>query len=487
METGAGTYVGNSGTGELVDIEYDPKANSLWGISTKNFYEIDMTTGAATLIGSMGNPSLMISIAADMKGNVWGLELNFASGMFYEIDTTTGAATLVGNIGVSTNYGGRIEYDKNTDIMWYFGFNYGTYQGELWIIDVTTGVRTFVGTLPGYFPTSCMAIPYSYVLRPSKYVPLGSENIDVIVENIGTFPELDLTCYAEIYEFITNCTNGTLVYEDNISDIDLDVPLGGNETLNFDDYNFAVEGAYCLFLNLPDDDDDYTKNNEFVLGIGADGTPPNSTYYLDPPAPDGENGWYVSDVEVTICATDPEIGCGHPGSGVKGLYIRTGGGSWQFFPGDCITFIIDTDSGAPPIEYYAIDNVGNEESINSFTIDMDQTVPDIEEVTWEAFQDPPIYGLWYVTFTCDATDATSGMDRVEMFINDGFCEEIVGGGPTYEFTIEWSSILETVTFWFYHYDVAGNVIADDLPGDEPQSHANYQQQSNPISRPRTTH
>jgi len=44
------TLVGNSGTGELVDISYDLSCDTMWGISTTNFYEIDMNTGAGTLI-----------------------------------------------------------------------------------------------------------------------------------------------------------------------------------------------------------------------------------------------------------------------------------------------------------------------------------------------------------------------------------------------------------------------------------------------------
>ena len=214
-----------------------------------------------------------------------------------------------------------------------------------------------------------------------------------------------------------------------------------------------------------------------------DDTPPVSMHTLVPAAPDGDNGWYVSDVEVTVDAADPSIGCDVAGSGVKEINYKIGSGSWQTIAGDHGTFTIDTDDENLAIEYYSVDNVGNEEAHNSFQIDMDQTVADIEEVTWEAFQDPPVYGLWYVTFTCDAVDATSGMDRVEMFINDGFHEEVVGVGPTYEFTIEWSAAFESVTFYWYHYDVAGNVIVEDMPGSDPESYANYQQQqSNPISK-----
>jgi hypothetical protein len=65
------------------------------------------------------------------------------------------------------------------------------------------------------------------------YVPLGTKNIDGIASNAGTFSENDITCYAKIYEFYSDCENGTLVYENNITDIDILEPLTGTELLNF--------------------------------------------------------------------------------------------------------------------------------------------------------------------------------------------------------------------------------------------------------------
>jgi len=312
---------------------------------------------------------------------------------------------------------------------------------------------------------------------PSVYVALGTQNIDAIVENIGTFPELDLTCSAEIYEYITNCTVGTLDYEDMITDIDLEEPLGGAEALSYDSYDFAFEGVYELIFNLSAENDDYPKNNVRTLMIGADDTPPVSDHTINPATPDGDNGWYVNDVEVTLTAVDPGIGCEQPGSDVKEIKYKVGDGSWQSIPGGMGTFVIDVDADDLLIQYYAIDNVGKVESTNSFTIDMDQTIPDIAEVTWEAFQDPPITGLWYVTFTCDATDETSIMDRVEFFINDGEHEIVVDVGPIYTFTIEWSEAFKKHTFWFYHYDTAGNMIEDNVLGEGIDSLAYYQQQS----------
>ncbi len=287
------------------------------------------------------------------------------------------------------------------------------------------------------------------------YITPGIKDIDVLVSNRGTFPEFDLSCNAKIYEYITNCTYRTLVYEDNISDIDLEEPLGGSEELYFNDFNFSLEGLYRLFLNLKDDNDDNPKNNKYVLRIGVDDTPPSSYHTLDPPEPDGDNGWYKNFPSVTIYAKDPRIPCGYDGSGVAYIEVRIDGGSWtSFLPGEC-TFIFGDDGDNVYIEYRAVDNVGNYEEINSFTIDIDQTTPVASEISWDAYKKG---GFWYVDLTAHATDEISLMNRVEFFINDGLQEIIEGRGPDYVFTIQWSLDFPKHSFFFYHYDDAGNVI-----------------------------
>ncbi len=138
-----------------------------------------------------------------------------------------------------------------------------------------------------------------------------------------------------------------------------------------------------------------------------DTTPPVTTCALDPPEPDGDNGWYVNDVNVTLNATDDM-------SGVKEIKYRVGSGSWQTITGDNGSFIVDEDGNDIPIEYYAIDNAGNEETHQIVKIDKDQTKPDIA-LTLETYKEN---GIWYILFTATCNDATSGMDRVEFYMDD---------------------------------------------------------------------
>jgi hypothetical protein len=212
------------------------------------------------------------------------------------------------------------------------------------------------------------------ITSPEEYIQPGTQYIDVIVENNGTFPEYGLTCYAEIWEYISDPENGSLVYEDEITDIDLE-PLGGTELLNFKDFTFAYEGIYCLYIDLPLEIDDFPENNQRELVIGIDDTKPVSSHILNPPEPDGENGWYVNDLEVTLTASDPRSN--DVSSGVDMIKYKVGGGSEQTIIGSTGSFLITQkhDGHDILVEYWAVDNVGNTESKHSFTVDMDQTPP----------------------------------------------------------------------------------------------------------------
>jgi len=157
-----------------------------------------------------------------------------------------------------------------------------------------------------------------------------------------------------------------------------------------------------------------------VLNSNDDITPPITTHTLDPPTPDGDNGWYVSDVIVTLNATDDM-------SGVKEIKYKVDGGATQTIIGDNGTFIVNSDKDNLPIEYWAIDNADNYESHHIFTIDMDQTDPFID-LTFEII-DKGNYAVF--VFTANATDSTSKIDRVEYYINDVLQETVTGPGPEY--------------------------------------------------------
>ena len=185
--------------------------------------------------------------------------------------------------------------------------------------------------------------------------------------------------------------------------------------------------------------------NDITISILDDTTPPVTAHSLNPPEPDGLNGWYVSDVNVTLTATDDM-------SGVKEIKYNVDGGPTHTINGDIGTFTLtqEDDSWDLQVEYWAIDNIGNEETPNIFYIDIDQTKPTIDLV-FEVVGGNPNEG-WEFLFTATACDTTSGMERVEFYDEEGLQDTVYGLGPTYE----WSSLYNE--FPDNTYDVFGLIF-----------------------------
>jgi hypothetical protein len=217
---------------------------------------------------------------------------------------------------------------------------------------------------------------------------------------------------------------------------------------------------------MTNENDDKPKNNEIIWGIGVDNTPPKSTHTIEPAIPDGDNGWYVSDSEVTIYAHDPSIGCGYPGSGVKEIKFKIGGGSTQTFTQKEGSFIVDVDADNLIIEYWAVDWVGNAETHHTFTIDMDQTDPIIDMVyEWQDGPNGPGKAPWLMIFNATCSDATSGMNRVRFLLNGVEQEVVVGPGPVFTWSFLYSGGLD-ITITAETYDNAGNMVIEKIVDPE---------------------
>jgi alpha-tubulin suppressor-like RCC1 family protein len=136
-----------------------------------------------------------------------------------------------------------------------------------------------------------------------------------------------------------------------------------------------------------------------VCGANQDVTPPITTAMMT--GTPGNNGWYVSAVQMTLTATD-----NNGGSGVKEIHYSVDGAE-TIAQGNPATYAIVGD-GIHAVTYYAVDNAGNKEAPQEIQIMIDTTVPTI---TATVSPSPNAYG-WNnadvtVTFTC--SDSLSGI------------------------------------------------------------------------------
>ncbi|MDG3007623.1 PEP-CTERM sorting domain-containing protein [Paludisphaera mucosa] len=97
VATGDVTLVGNAGV-VLTDIAFDPAGN-LYGISFTTFYRVNMNTGLATAIGSLG---LNTANALVFSSAGVAYTMGNSGGGLYTIDLNTGAASLIGDVGFAS-------------------------------------------------------------------------------------------------------------------------------------------------------------------------------------------------------------------------------------------------------------------------------------------------------------------------------------------------------------------------------------------------
>jgi len=172
----------------------------------------------------------------------------------------------------------------------------------------------------------------------------------------------------------------------NLSSLSDDMYLGGHTQCDWDFTCSAVGPDNTVGLSIP------------VVDL----TPPSTS--LVPSGTAGNNGWYISDVSVSLNGTDEPAGCG---VGVKNTEYSFDGTTWTAYTGP---FTV-SDEGVTTVYYRSTDNEDNIEEIKSENVKIDKTPPTI---TGAPTTPPNVYG-WYntdVVVHFEAYDAVSGIDTV---------------------------------------------------------------------------
>ncbi|MBD3181126.1 hypothetical protein GF312_02470, partial [Candidatus Poribacteria bacterium] len=143
-------------------------------------------------------------------------------------------------------------------------------------------------------------------------------------------------------------------------------------------------------------------NNELMYTTSADNftidsTNPETTVVLD--GTEGENGWYTSDVNVTLNSSDNL-------SGVSQTTYKINDGSWQ-------TYIEPFTVTGSTVYYKSEDNAGNIEDEKSVEVNIDKTPPSTPSVTDDGIYTGPTKGLHA---TWNSGDAESGISEYEYSI-----------------------------------------------------------------------
>jgi hypothetical protein len=357
-----------------------------------------------------------------LSGGTWTTEeiwygCEYGTGSLWTINPDTGDMTNIGGGGTSCN---GLSWDPVYNRL------YGVSGSNLIEYDPETGEQEFVGSIGGPLGICGIAFDGNGTLYVWDFL------------NLWIFETGEATKVGPLSIF---AGDGHFDYDNDILYLPTYSPTSQL-------YECDEETGNCTLIGNFEGGAEIT-----CLAIPFDTIPPVSTHSLDPPEPDGCNGWYVSDVIVTLNATDNA-------SGVKEIKYRVDGGSTQTIYGDTGTFTLTQyDEGHEvDIEYWAIDNVGHEETPhNFFIINIDQTKPFIQ-LFYEIFEGNPTDG-WLICFTAVCYEATSGMERVEFFLNDELQETVYSPGPEYQWDYIYYGNM-SIEIRADSYDWAGNMASD---------------------------
>jgi uncharacterized lipoprotein YddW (UPF0748 family) len=137
---------------------------------------------------------------------------------------------------------------------------------------------------------------------------------------------------------------------------------------------------------------------------------PITSISISPAAPNGSNGWYTSNVTVTLSGAD---NC----SGVAGTEFSTNGGmTWQPYAGS----LIISAGGVTTINYRSVDRAGNIETAKSLAIRIDKTAPIISLSASPSTIWPPNGKTVMVAIHGEGSESISDLNGVSYVVIDEY-------------------------------------------------------------------
>jgi uncharacterized lipoprotein YddW (UPF0748 family) len=141
-----------------------------------------------------------------------------------------------------------------------------------------------------------------------------------------------------------------------------------------------------------------------------DNVAPITTATLAPLNPNGQNGWYTTNVSVTLNASDNCAGV------ASTEYSTDNGQTWQIYTGA----VNVSNDGTTTILYRSEDQGGNVETANSVAVKVDKTAPTITLNATPSRIFPPNGQMVDVAVNGESSDSVSGLGEVTYVVTDEY-------------------------------------------------------------------
>lgn len=360
---------------------------------------IGLTPSSVAL--KIGQSHVLSALVTDAGGNAMaGIEVNL---------TITGANP--GTLAAVTNASGVASF-------FYVGSNAGDDIAVAKVGTISSGTATVKWSVP---PAAIGLTPSSTTLTVGQ-----THSLSALVTDAGG----NTMAGTSVNLTITGANPGTLTAVTNSS---------GIASFSYQGIHAGDDTAIARVEAVPT----LISNPAAVKWKLGDTVPPVTTAVASAVyAPSTPNGWYLSDITLTLTATDDS-------SGIKLTEFRINGGDWSVYSG----LIPLTQNGIFTYEFRSTDNAGNVEEPKSIVLKLDKTAP-ATKYHFDPIYDKDKSGRQYIkgyTTTLRATDNVSGSGgTITLYrINGGAWTPYAGSFTVY------AGITHTVEY--YSTDSAGNV------------------------------
>lgn len=218
-------------------MAYDEVSGIMYGYSAYSvaagegsLHTIDVSTGSYSLVGTQTTATSIACIAIDGTGQMYGMNI-WGQGAIYSIDKATGSVAYIGDIGQgAAGMGHGMDWNKATQTMYLTTYNSFTFENTLRSVNLTTGATTQIGSpLGNWF--GAFAVPGGIALNAD----FTSDVTEVCSASSVTFTDLSTsaTSWSWIFEGGTPTTstnqNPTIIYNTaGVFDVTLVVSNGTN-------------------------------------------------------------------------------------------------------------------------------------------------------------------------------------------------------------------------------------------------------------------
>lgn len=196
-------------------------------------------------------------------------------------------------------------------------------------------------------------------------------------------------------------------------------------------HTYAYNGTYTVSLTVTDDNGSMDTTAQQIY---IDNTAPFTTVHPTPAQPNGLNGWYASTIWATLTSFDDA-------SGVSSIKYHLDNQQWVTYE----TPIEISVNGQHTLTYYAVDNAGNKEKEQCWSVFIDRNTP-------TTLSDPLINeSMWYtakLSIELVSSDVTTEVSGTYYRLNSGTFIPYVG---MFNITDQGINRLE-----YFSVDTAGN-------------------------------